>query len=110
MKRGEPMKRRTPLRRSRFSPRPSHGQQAHYDAMNELRPQLVKRSAGACKCGRNCMAMGAHAHHVIRRSQGGPDSLENLRWLSLACHFWVHTHVQEARDLGLLASPYQEVR
>lgn len=100
---------RTPLRRSRFSPKRTSKQQAHYEAMNELRPQLIARSGGRCECGRDCQSQGAHAHHVIRRSQGGPDTLDNLRWLSLSCHFWTHTHIAEARRLGLLASPYQEM-
>lgn len=44
-----------------------------------------------------------HLHHVIRRSQGGPDTPENLVTLCAVCHDWVHGHPAQARLRGLLA-------
>lgn len=44
-----------------------------------------------------------HLHHVLRRSQGGPDTPENLVALCAVCHGWVHEHPALARERGLLA-------
>lgn len=46
---------------------------------------------------------GHHAHHVARRSQGGENVPENLRWLCWEGHDWVHRNIDEARARGLLA-------
>lgn len=46
---------------------------------------------------------GLHVHHIRRRSQGGGNELSNLVTLCSFHHDWVHTHVAEAVELGLLA-------
>lgn len=46
---------------------------------------------------------GHHGHHVARRSQGGANTVENLRYLCWDGHDWVHRNVADARQLGLLA-------
>lgn len=53
----------------------------------------------ACESGRH---RGAHAHHVILRSQGGPDEAWNLKWLCHPAHTWVHANPAEAAELGLI--------
>lgn len=50
------------------------------------------------KCGRST----THAHHRLRRSQGGPDTLENLILLCPEHHTWVHDHPEESGEMGLL--------
>lgn len=49
-----------------------------------------------------CERLGAHAHHLRIRAQGGTDAHTNLAWLCAACHRWVHSHPLEAARLGLL--------
>lgn len=49
-----------------------------------------------------CCAGGLHAHHIRRRSQGGPHTMDNLTTLCAAHHGWVHDHPALARLLGLL--------
>lgn len=51
-----------------------------------------------------CDGYGAHGHHVIRRSQGGPDTQENCRWVCRSCHRHLHDHVEWAVSAGLLKS------
>lgn len=46
---------------------------------------------------------GLHRHHVVRRSQGGADTPDNLLWLCPWHHHYVHHHPAEAKALGLLA-------
>ncbi len=45
---------------------------------------------------------GLHAHHMRRRSQGGPDTMNNLVTLCAGHHGWVHDHPAFARMIGLL--------
>lgn len=42
------------------------------------------------------------AHHLWRKSQGGPDEEWNLKTLCAAHHHWVHNNVAEALALDLL--------
>lgn len=46
-------------------------------------------------------------HHIIRRSQGGPDTPENLVCLCRAHHSWVHEHPEQSYALGLLRRSWQ---
>ena len=41
-------------------------------------------------------------HHIFRRGQGGPDTLENLITLCRAHHDWVHQNPLAAQGHGLL--------
>jgi hypothetical protein len=56
----------------------------------------LRGAPGGC-CG------ALHRHHVVRRSQLGPDTPENLLWVCAWHHAWLHDHVADARLLGLLA-------
>ena len=86
-----------PLRRTAIKPKakqhkesaPWRPQRIRLNAreMAELRHELFGRTNGLCeKC---CKFVGwyeGHAHHRIKRSQGGSDVLENLEWLCPDCH------------------------
>jgi 5-methylcytosine-specific restriction endonuclease McrA len=41
-------------------------------------------------------------HHVLPRSRGGKDTLDDLISLCRAHHEWVHDHPAESYELGLL--------
>ena len=44
-------------------------------------------------------------HHILRKSQGGPDTVDNLVLLCRAHHDHVHGNPAWARTVGLLRSP-----
>jgi hypothetical protein len=93
-----PLERRTPLRkgkRSRGVPKAITSEVVLRDG-GCVAPSMIP----AVKCwGR------LDPHHVLRRSQGGPDTPENLVTLCRAHHDWVHTNPKHARELGLLKQP-----
>lgn len=71
------------------------------------RRQVQARADGWCEACRvhsleECDGRGVHAHHLLPRSQGGPDDPANLIWVSADHHSWIHAHPGEAYDLGLL--------
>jgi 5-methylcytosine-specific restriction endonuclease McrA len=67
-------------------------------------PLVLARSRGWCECEQTCGTRGEQFHHVVRKSQGGTNTLDNLRHLSAACHAKVHANVAWAREVGLLKS------
>lgn len=101
MKRGAPLRRTARLRAE--SPKAA-AKRAELDAAREERRRQARDwcegNTPACRPGAH---RGQHAHHVARRSQGGAHTADNLRWLCFDAHQWVHTHVADARALGLLA-------
>ncbi len=64
------------------------------------------RSHGRCEanCADECTGRGEHRHHVILRSQGGPDEAWNLLNVCHRCHDWIHHNVAEARKRGFIRS------
>jgi len=58
------------------------------DDYAELCHQVLGRDGWAC---RHCKFRGSlHVHHIIFRSEGGPDELWNLITLCTWCHDAVH--------------------
>jgi len=54
---------------------------------------ILERDGWRC---RNCKSRSAlHVHHIVFRSQGGEDSMDNLLVLCLACHEGVHRDVKD---------------
>lgn len=53
----------------------------------ELRSSCFKRDAHHCmRCDQRLAVTELTAHHIIPRSQGGPDTLHNLITLCCECH------------------------
>ena len=96
-----------PIRRSRvkWKPRqkklsaPWRPERIRLDSkgMAELRSQAYARSGGICECGRPECVNGpqnlrrvtwydGQLHHVISRARGGPDTLENVQFITRRCH------------------------
>lgn len=70
-----------------------------------LLEEVLLRCHGDCEIGSPvCTGSGHHVHHVLRRSQGGRDRLEDVRLSCQPCHDYLHTHVAEAFDKGWLRS------
>lgn len=107
MKRSKPLARsstpiaRTPLKRSRSPQRRAKAAAMHdaSEARQRLTGGLCEGHTPVCLSGRH---PGDHAHHVHRRSQGGKDDVENLRWLCWEGHAWVHDNPAKAAEKGLL--------
>ncbi|ELY95178.1 HNH endonuclease [Natrialba hulunbeirensis JCM 10989] len=61
------------------------------DGWEELRQQTLRRDNYACtRCGADDRTL--QAHHIVPRSAGGPDELENLLTLCRPCHGVIHQH------------------
>lgn len=60
--------------------------------MARLRSQAFHRSQGICECG--CKArvswIDGHLHHVVSRARGGSDVLDNVLFITRACHQRIH--------------------
>jgi hypothetical protein len=72
---------------------------------SEIREQVLQRDRG-CRAQRLVTDIRCWGpidpHHVLRRSQGGPDTVENLISVCRAHHDWIHQHPARSYDLGLL--------
>lgn len=104
MKRSGPLPRRTPLNRTGFKPADATEPPVRKPKAKRKRDkpkgfpasvrEAAKRRDGGCK-GRavwpdvSCSG-GLHAHHVILRSQGGPNTLDNALTLCGAHHLHAH--------------------
>ena len=102
MKRSGPIKRRTPLKRS-------SGLKAKRQGIpSDVRSRVAIRDGG-CR-GRTLIPELScwgrlDPHHILRRSQGGQDTPDNLVTLCRAHHDWVHAYPETSRTLGLLRRP-----
>ena len=98
MKRGGPLRRRTPLR-----PMGRKGARDQADRRN-IRRALMARSGGRCEArwSEFCTGVGVHAHHLRRRSAGGTNDLDNLIWVCAFDHQRIHDCPAEALVRGFL--------
>jgi hypothetical protein len=61
------------------------------------------RADGRCEIRTEvCEHRGTEAHHLLPRSQGGPDTLDNLAWTCSACHRFLHAHPALSYERGWL--------
>lgn len=91
-----PIRRKTPLRRSRWMRRRPSG-----TIPLQTREALVGQSGNRCdKCRRPGWDVRLEAHHKRLRSQGGTDEIGNLALLCSTCHRDVHANPAEAARSG----------
>jgi hypothetical protein len=67
--------------------------------------EVRRRSRGRCEAriADVCTTYAADGpHHRRMRSQGGPDTVENLLDLCPPCHRWVHAHPRISYEAGWL--------
>jgi len=69
-----------------------------------LRLAVFDRDRGECValCSPRCTGRAEHAHHMLRRSQGGRDEADNLVSLCSGCHDFVHANPAWAYEAGFL--------
>lgn len=105
MKRGGPLRRRTPLRSTRGVVRvPLTIKGKRSAGWHRSRQWCFDRAHGLCeaKVHEDCTGRAEHAHHILLRSQGGSDGQENLLAVCHACHGWIHLHPGLSYELGFL--------
>lgn len=84
---------RTPLKQKRAK-----------QATTTVKSQIVARSNGQCEARLDgCAGAGHHLHHVLRRSQGGKETVDNLIHVCWTCHNTIHANPADALERGLLA-------
>lgn len=94
------------LRRTRLKPVSSKAR-AHYQRMNELRPTVFAAALWRCQVRAfGCYGAAQHAHHVLPRGKGGPDTFENLLAVCATCHLFIHDNPRWAAERGYLAAGY----
>lgn len=93
---------RTPLR-SRPRVRPGWWQ---------VRKFIASRADERCEANaaEGCTRRGAHAHHIVPRSQGGGDEPGNLLWVCAPCHETIHHYPTRSYEHGWLRHHWEGVR
>lgn len=118
MKRGGPIERKTPMKRT---PGPA------WTAMKKARPKpavprsvmrkLKKRSDGICEMQLSgCLGRATDPSHRKKKGMGGRpgeaaeeiNRLSNLLHACRQCHNWCHARPAEAYDLGLILREHQD--
>lgn len=91
------------MRRTRLKPMSAKKRQSATQ-YRKVRRWVQDRSNGLCEAQTAgvCTGRGEHAHHILRRSQGGPDEPGNLLWLCAPCHEHAHRNPAWAYEHGLL--------
>lgn len=101
------LRRRTALTRTRFVGKPTSRAKAHRDRMDDLRTVVFARDADRCQVRSSvCQGRARHAHHVLPRGRGGPDTLENLISVCVPCHTFLHDNPVWSYERGVLAAGY----
>lgn len=68
-----------------------------------VRAEVARRSGGLCELGGpNCTRKAEQFHHRLMRSQGGPDSAENLLHVCGADHTYIHAYPERSYARGWL--------
>ena len=63
---------------------------AHDANWRKVMATVKRRDGGRC---RMCGAVGTDPHHLLARSLGGKDTVENVAWMCRPCHDFVQQHV-----------------
>lgn len=112
MKRGAPLRRKTPLKPStagahlKRAPIERHSSSTS-DFAFAVKGKVRKRSGGWCEFP-GCTRHAQHFHHRLMRSQGGAGSVDNCAHLCTGCHSYVHANPRRAYELGLLVPSWSE--
>lgn len=102
LKRTTPLKNKTPLKRTG----PIKTRRKHEPELAASRQAVFARSAGRCEARWDgCTGVVQHAHHRLRRSQGGKHTPENLLAVCSHCHERIHANPARAFELGHLLKP-----
>lgn len=74
----------------------------------KLRAAVSERANGYCEVRTDgCALRGGHAHHRKRRSHGGENVLDNLLWVCVPCHDFIHAHPALSYERGWMTRGVQ---
>ena len=104
MKRGEPLKRTTGLKRTGSVNAVSSKRRKRDAGYGAAREQVFERARGLCEANvaADCTRRCEQVHHKRGRGGDDPHSLTNLLGVCLPCHEWIERHRDAAYRLGLL--------
>lgn len=98
MKRSSPLRRTASLRRGPFKRKKRRN-----DELVKARVHAMQRAEGLCEARWvGCLRRAEHAHHIVRRSQGGRDDPANLLMVCHVCHGLIHANPSAAFAKGHL--------
>jgi 5-methylcytosine-specific restriction endonuclease McrA len=105
-----PLKRHAPLRPGSPPPRRtamkamSPRARARRRTWAAVTARAIAKSGGRCEFGIAgvCTGRAAEGHHLLPRSQGGADTLDNAAAVCRRCHAWVTEHPAWAYERGFL--------
>lgn len=108
MKRSGPIKRSTPLQAKTPLKRtgPIKARRKSEPELQKSRSVAFERADWICEARwEGCTGRAEHAHHRLRRSQGGKHTPNNLLAVCAWCHEQIHRNPAKAFDLGHLLKP-----
>jgi 5-methylcytosine-specific restriction endonuclease McrA len=108
MKRGGPLKRKTPL----CKVTKNKVKRAKLKIPTAVRKAVQERSKFQCEAVEEkpvgnvilairCMNPASDMHHVLPKGRGGKHEENNLKHICRSCHNFVHANPKKARDKGL---------
>lgn len=112
MKRGGPLRRKTPLKPSSAGAHLKRapierGKSSTSDFSPGVKARVRKRSGGWCEFP-GCTRHAQHFHHRLMRSQGGMGNVNNCAHLCTSCHGYVHANPTRSYELGLLVPSWAD--
>lgn len=108
VKRSGPLKRSTPLKRGGPLKRsgPIKSRVRTDPDLKVARTEAFTRADWICEARwEGCTGRAEHAHHKLRRSQGGKHTPLNLLAVCARCHEQIHRNPDQAVALGHLIRP-----
>ena len=96
---------RTPLKRKSAMKRRSKKGAKYEREFKALKTQLQGAICGPCFAGTiwsKRVTIADTLHHILPRSRGGKNEIDNLIPVCAMCHMWIHAHPAEAKKHGLL--------
>jgi hypothetical protein len=102
MKRTELKRGNKPLKRAPMKRTPSKRAKADAAALDAVTPEVLRRSQGRCEARVPgvCASRGAHRHH--RRRVRSDNRVENILYVCLPCHGYIHANVSWSMEHGFL--------
>jgi 5-methylcytosine-specific restriction endonuclease McrA len=68
-----------------------------------VRVRVLGRAEGRCEASTpDCTGWALHAHHILRRSQGGRHTEENMLACCRPCHEYIHANPARSYEQGWL--------
>lgn len=95
------------MKRSKINP-VSKKKKIEREEWKNIRVDALDRDGRICQAQLDqCKQIAVDVHHILPRSHGGKNNLENLISACRSCHAWIHAHPQLAKSYGLIEDHYE---